>query len=356
MTRRGAVLPGQPSVVLGALVLSFSLLGTACTRESADTKNCAQHPNADVALEACSRAIGSGQLSPPKLATTLYNRGLNYQGRGDLDRAIQDFDRVIGLRPETSKAFYNRGIAYLNKGEFDRAIQDFDRVVQLTPDYAPGFRNRGNAYRGALAFDRAIQDYDEAIRLSPNYAAAFSNRGVAYLNKGTYDRAIQDFDQAIHLKPDDGPAYRGRGSAYYDKGEFKRATADFARAAELGRGDPYAAIQLFLAESRAGVNAAPRLRDSASGLDLEKWPGHVISMYLGEASPGQVLEAAKRTNPKAQRELLCEAYYYIGQGLTIRGQRDRALGMFQAAVAAGPTRAVEYSGARAELKRLGRDP
>jgi hypothetical protein len=42
--------------------------------------------------------------------------------------------------------------------------------------------------------------------------------------------------------------------------------------------------------------------------------------------------------------------------LAIRGQRDWAIGMFQAAVAAGPTGAVEYSGARAELKRLGHDP
>jgi lipoprotein NlpI len=336
------------------LLLSFALLGTACTRENADAKNCAQQANADVALEVCSRAIASGQLSPPKLATTLYNRGLAYERRGEFDRAIQDFDRVIELRPDTSKAFYNRAIAYHKKGEFDRAIQDFDRVVQLTPDYAPAFRNRGNAYRGALAFDQAIQNYNEAIRLSPEYAVAFSNRGVAYLNKGMYDRAIQDFDQAIRLKPDDAAAYRGRGSAYYDTGEFKKAAADFAKAAELDRGDPYAAIQLFLADSRVGVNATPRLRDGASSLDLEKWPGHVISMYLGQASADQVLDAAKRTNPKAERELLCEAHYYIGQGLVIRGQRDRAIGMFQAAVAPGPASAVEYSGARAELKRLGR--
>jgi len=321
--------------------------------ENADAKNCAQHPNAEVALEACSRAIGSGQLSPSRLATTHYNRGLAYQRRSEFDRAIEDFDRVIGLRPETSKAFYNRGMAYQSKGEFHRAIQDFDRAVHLTPDYAPAFRNRGNAYRSTLAFDRAIQDYDEAIRLSPEYAVAFSSRGVAHLNKGTYDRAIQDFGHAIRLKPDDGAAHRGRGSAHYYNGEFKKAAVDFARAAELRREDLYAAIQLFLAESQAGVNAAPRLREGASGLDLEQWPGHVVSMYLGEASPDQVLEAAKRTNPKAPREFLCEASYYIGQGLAIRGQRDRAVGMFQAAVAAGPTSAVEYSGARAELKRLG---
>jgi lipoprotein NlpI len=307
-----------------------------------------------VALDACSRAIDSGRLSPSKLATTLYNRGIAYQRRGDSDLAIRDFDRMIEQRPETSKAFYNRGMAYLSKSEFARAIPDFDRAVRLTPDYAPAFRNRGNAYRGTLAFDRAIQDFDEAIRLSPEYAVAFSNRGVAYLNKGMCDRALRDFDRAIGLKPDDGLAYRGRGVAHHDTGEFERAVADLARAAELRPADPYPVIRLFLAESRIGVEAAPRLRERASGLDRGTWPGHVIPMRLGEASVDQVIEAAKRTDPKVRREALCEAYYYIGHDLAIRGRPDRAVGMFQAAVAAGPSSSVECSGARAELTRRGR--
>ena len=168
------------------------------------------------------------------------------------------------------------------------------------------------------------------------------------------DRALRDFDRAIGLKPDDGLAYRGRGVAHHDTGEFERAVADLARAAELRPADPYPVIRLLLAESRIGVEAAPRLRERASGLDLARWPGHVIPMLLGEASGDQVIEAAKRTDPKVRREALCEAYYYLGHDLAIRGRPDRAAGMFQAAVAAGPSSSVEYSGARAELTHRGR--
>jgi len=347
MTRRRA--PALRAAVLGA-----ALLATACTRETADAKNCAQNPNGDVVLESCSRAIASGRLSSSKLATALYNRGIAYQDRGDLGRAIADFDRVIELRPDTSKAFYNRAVAYLRKGEFDRSVKDFDRVVQLTPDYAPGFTNRGNAYRGLLAFDRAIQDYDQALKLSPEYAVAFSNRGVAYMNKEMYDRAIDDFDHAVRLKPDDGRSYRDRGSALFDKGEFKRAAQDLTKATELARDDPYAAIRRFLAESRVGADAAARLRDGASAMDLRAWPGPVIAMYLGDEAPDQVIEAAKQApgHASAQREHLSETYYYIGHGLVVRGQRAKAIEMFRAAVAAGPTSAIEYSGAHAELERL----
>jgi tetratricopeptide (TPR) repeat protein len=247
---------------LRGLALAAALLASACRGDTVDAKNCIQHPNGGAGLESCSRAIASGRLSSSKLATALYNRGIAYLDRGDFDRAIADFDRVIELRPDTSKAFYNRAISYLRRGEFERAVKDFDRVVQLTPDYAPGFRNRGNAYRGLLAFDRAIQDYDQAIKLSPEYAVAFSNRGVAYMNKELYDRAIEDFDKVVRLKPDDGHSYRDRGSARRPgPGQGRRALArrSIRRDPALSRGEP---------RRRGRHRAAPRrrFRDRSPGL------------------------------------------------------------------------------------------
>ena len=336
---------------LGVLLL----LAPACARPTAaDLGTCAQDPSADMALAACSRAIDSGRLSSPKLATALYNRGLLHQRLGAFDLAIRDFDQSIALRADKSKAFYNRAIAFHATNRFERAIQDFDRAAELTPDYAPAFRNRGNAYRSLGAFDRAIQDYDRAIALSPEYAVAFSNRGVAYLNQGMHGRAIQDFDQAIRLKPDDGGAYRGRGTAYYDAGDFTRATGDFAKAVELHHADPYAPLHLFMAERRAGLDAADRLRSNAAGLDREQWPGAVISLYLDELTAAQVFDAARRPHPMRERERMVEAHYYVGHGLLAQGQRDQAIAMLQDAVAGGAPGAVAHSSARAELKRLGR--
>src|SRR5205085_2424596 len=104
-------------------------------------------------------------------------------------------------------AFCNRGNAYQDyKGDYDRAIQDYDQVIRLKPDHFRAFNNRGNAYEHKADYDRAIQDYDQAIRLKPDYPTAFYNRGHAYQHKGDYDRAIQDYDQAVRLKPDDAAA------------------------------------------------------------------------------------------------------------------------------------------------------
>ena len=80
--------------------------------------------------------------------------------------------------------FYNRGFALAAKGEFDRAVEDYDRAIGLNSTFSQAFLNRGFAHAARETFDRAIVDYDQAIQLNPNVAIAFYNRGVARARKG----------------------------------------------------------------------------------------------------------------------------------------------------------------------------
>ena len=72
--------------------------------------------------------------------------GLLTGQKGDFDRAIEDFNKAIDLKPDYAKAYYNRGIAYGDKGDFDRAIEDFNKAIDLNPDYAKAYYSRGIAY------------------------------------------------------------------------------------------------------------------------------------------------------------------------------------------------------------------
>ena len=56
--------------------------------------------------------------------------------KGEVDRAITDFDKAIQLKSDYADAYYNRSIAYDVKGEVDRAAEDYNKAIQLNPNYA----------------------------------------------------------------------------------------------------------------------------------------------------------------------------------------------------------------------------
>ena len=163
-----------------------------------------------------------------------YNsRGIAYRRKGDLDKAIQNYGKAIELKPDFTDAYYNRGIAYVEKGDFDKAIQDLTTAIEIKPDDAEAYNNRGVAYRRKGDLDKAIQNYDKAIELKPDYAEAYNNRGNAYGGKRDFDTAIQNYDKAIEIKPDYADAYYNRGLAYSEKGDFDTAIQNYDKAIEI---------------------------------------------------------------------------------------------------------------------------
>ena len=163
-----------------------------------------------------------------------YNsRGIAYRRKGDFDKAIQNYDKAIEIKPDFAEAYNNRGAAYAEKRDFDKAIQNFTTAIKIKPDFAEAYCNRGNAYDEKHDFDKAIQDFTTAIELKPDFAEAYNNRGIAYGGKRDFDKAIQNYDKAIEIKPDFAEAYCNRGVAYVEKRDFDKAIQNYDKAIEI---------------------------------------------------------------------------------------------------------------------------
>jgi tetratricopeptide (TPR) repeat protein len=169
----------------------------------------------------------------PTYAIAYNNRGTTYSAIGNLEWAIKDFDKAIELSPNYVVAYNNRGSAYKNKGDLDRAIKDFDKAVELNPHNADACNNLGNVYKDKGDLNKAIKAYDKAIALNPYFAGAYYNRATAYCINGKLDRGIDDFNTAIGLNPNEAETYNNRGTAYRNKGYLEMAINDYNKAIEL---------------------------------------------------------------------------------------------------------------------------
>jgi len=72
---------------------------------------------------------------PAPDAATLLARGNGHRSRGDLDRAIADYDAALKENPKLADAHHNRGVAWHAKGDRRRALADFDAALRLQPDF-----------------------------------------------------------------------------------------------------------------------------------------------------------------------------------------------------------------------------
>src|SRR5690348_5230524 len=98
-------------------------------------------------------------------------------------------NQAIQLDPKYARAYDRRGIEYKNKGEYDRAIEDYDRAIGLQPDNWTFYYNRGSARYFKNQFDLAVADYNLSIAIRPT--------ARALINRGRCHYAVTRFREAI---------------------------------------------------------------------------------------------------------------------------------------------------------------
>ncbi|MDR1983896.1 MAG: tetratricopeptide repeat protein [Prevotellaceae bacterium] len=168
-----------------------------------------------------------------KLAQEYFKQGYDCADKGDYDKAIEYYNKVIELKPDTETAYNNLGIAYHNKGDNDKAIEYYKKAIELKPDDAFAYSNLGLAYDNTGNYDKAIEYYKKAIELKPDDAITYYNFGIVYYHKGDNDKAIGYWNETIILKPDYTDAYYNLGFAYYNKGDNDKAIEYYNKAVEL---------------------------------------------------------------------------------------------------------------------------
>ena len=84
--------------------------------------------------------------SKEKQAEEHFMQGFEYQNQGELDQALQEYEKATELNPAMTKAYTNAGAIYLQKEDYDRAIEQFQKVIQRSQWDTKAHYNLGFAY------------------------------------------------------------------------------------------------------------------------------------------------------------------------------------------------------------------
>jgi len=130
-----------------------------------------------------------------------YNLAAMLQAKGRLDRAIEQYEAALRLRPNDAVANNAMASALLAVGRPDEAAPYLETALKARPDYFDAHYNLGNALASKSDFEGASKQFLLALEARPSDANAEASLGSALAEMGKFAEAKSHFEHALQIDP-----------------------------------------------------------------------------------------------------------------------------------------------------------
>lgn len=158
------------------------------------------------------------------------------QARSHASRALQLNDLLAG-------AHVSMGTVNIRAGQFQDAERELRRAVELEPKNADGQLRLAESLAAQNRAKDAEAGYRKLIQTDPNDWRAYHFLGALLFDNGRYEDAIASFQKAIQLAPDNPAIYRIMGVAYHRLDRDPEAAETLQKALAI-RPTPYVLTNL----------------------------------------------------------------------------------------------------------------
>lgn len=167
-------------------------------------------------LDAATREYHIMTSIAPTLAIGHYNLGTLYIQQGEMQRAIEAFQKAIELDENDTEPYIRLGWIYASQRKFDLAESYLQRALQRNPILGEAYRGLGEIYAHQGALKDAIAAYTKLTEIEPKAATGWLRLGALQVKAKQFDYAVQAFQQAIEMNPDLPDAYNNLAWLYAD--------------------------------------------------------------------------------------------------------------------------------------------
>jgi tetratricopeptide (TPR) repeat protein len=163
----------------------------------------------DSSEQAKDELLRTTELVPDRTALApidaLYLDAISASVTRHFESAIKAYDGIAGLRPKDAQAYVDLGRAYEQNGNVDKAIENYQKAITLDANYPTAYLRAGIAYMrrpdnaaAGTAFDNAERLY-RARENSEGVGEVLRRRGNLLSVMGKYTEANAQFEQALQM-------------------------------------------------------------------------------------------------------------------------------------------------------------
>ncbi|MDP1803000.1 MAG: tetratricopeptide repeat protein [Bacteroidota bacterium] len=214
----------------------------------------------------------------PNHIYSLAGRSYNYLLLNQLDKQIEDINKILKIDPKCSQALSFRAGAMRDIGKYHDALIDINNSIRLDSTNTESWVMRASIKARTGDTASAIIDLSKAIELNPYFVVTYIERGLLQLNfsknaesalkdclkaidleenepfhgglptlhnncsmaynqLGQYDKALEQIEKAIALKPNYPMYYFRAGEIKARMEDMKGACEDWNKSKQLGYKD-----------------------------------------------------------------------------------------------------------------------
>ncbi|MBF0407356.1 MAG: tetratricopeptide repeat protein [Candidatus Riflebacteria bacterium] len=162
-----------------------------------------------------------------------FQKGIEYQKRGQFDFAIEEYTKILETDPENFDALINLGAAYLQKGYTERAISVLQRVLEISPENPLALFNLGKTYLYRENTQKALEVFLRAEAVIPDDIEVKKSIAQSLMTLGRKSEAIERYLPIIKDLGSDLPLFITIGNSLVEMEKFEQAMDVFKRAVAI---------------------------------------------------------------------------------------------------------------------------
>lgn len=151
----------------------------------------------------------------PLQTVPFFNLGVLYK-RKDPVKAIECFDRAIGINKNDPKPYYEKGVIYYDYDKLNEAVMEFEKALTVDPLYFDAYNGLGNVNLKKREYAKAFKDYEKSVQMNPKFSIGITNMGraLSYLNRK--NEACFAFKKAMFVDSSYAYSYYHLGDMFLD--------------------------------------------------------------------------------------------------------------------------------------------
>jgi tetratricopeptide (TPR) repeat protein len=130
-------------------------------------------------------------------------------GQGKIDLAEKELLSHLSSNSENKESLFFQGHLELAKGNLEKAIECFEKVLQEDPLHTRSLKNIGICYFQLEKFELSIKHFEKSLSVKSDDFEAYYQIATTYAKQKKWDKAKDFFLKSLSLKPDDKGSFKG---------------------------------------------------------------------------------------------------------------------------------------------------